>query len=331
MKIITKDFQSLAGINEFEFPVGITIIQGKSGSGKSTLFYAIQFCLENTSGVADCINWFAKEAEVRIINNGADITWIKTPSSSKYINNLTGKEYVKASKIDSRDLGDLGFYFDNKDNIMNIHGEWSVLFPFGQSDTDMFKMFEDIFNISCSFAIIEDIKKDEQDIKKQITETTKEIDVLKRDKLNISNILEQVDENITDKYINDLSNTQTKLDNIMQDLESYKQNIKITQRPVPIQFSRTTLLQLSERYNQLKEDYTSYLNCFKQKDIKVPIKYFNIQQNPIISDYNKYNLYLSNLQEYLQQIMDLNSQERLLREQLSKIKVCPTCGHKLGE
>ena len=50
MKVTTKDFQILQGTNTFEFPVGITVIQGKTGSGKTTLFYAIEDCLINPSG-----------------------------------------------------------------------------------------------------------------------------------------------------------------------------------------------------------------------------------------------------------------------------------------
>ena len=67
MKVKTKDFQRLKGENTFEFPVGITVIQGRSGSGKSTLFYAIEDCLSNPSGVADVINWDAKSCEVSIL------------------------------------------------------------------------------------------------------------------------------------------------------------------------------------------------------------------------------------------------------------------------
>ena len=68
MKVKTKDFQILKGEHEFEFPVGITVIQGKTGSGKTTLFYAIDDCLTNPSGVDDVINWDAKSASVTIEN-----------------------------------------------------------------------------------------------------------------------------------------------------------------------------------------------------------------------------------------------------------------------
>ena len=159
MKVITKDFQILNGEHEFEFPVGVTVIQGESASGKSSLFYAIQYCLTNPSGVDYVINWDAKQTQVTIENNGNSVTWVKTPTSSEYINNTTGEKFVKASKLDSRDIADLGFYFDHKDNVINIQGEWSVLFPFGLTDTEMFKQFEEIFNIACAYQIVDDIKK----------------------------------------------------------------------------------------------------------------------------------------------------------------------------
>ena len=209
MKVRTKDFQRLKGENEFEFPVGITVIQGRSGSGKSSVFYAIEDCLTNPSGVADVINWDAKQAEVEIENDGGYAKWIKTASSCEYVDK-DGKEYIKASKIDSRDIADLGFYFNPKGNIVNIHGEWSKLFPFEASDTEMFKLFEDIFNISSSFQIVESIKKDEQGFKAQINSINKELNDLTQQNNNLEYVLESLDKDV-DKYINNLSIYQNKL------------------------------------------------------------------------------------------------------------------------
>ena len=55
MKVTTKDFQILKGEHTFEFPVGITVIQGKTGSGKTTVFYAVEDCLTNPSGVDEVL------------------------------------------------------------------------------------------------------------------------------------------------------------------------------------------------------------------------------------------------------------------------------------
>ena len=215
MKVRTKDFQRLKGENEFEFPVGITVIQGRSGSGKSSVFYAIEDCLTNPSGVADVINWDAKQAEVEIENDGGYAKWIKTASSCEYVDK-DGKEYIKASKIDSRDIADLGFYFNPKGNIVNIHGEWSKLFPFEASDTEMFKLFEDIFNISSSFQIEERIKKDEQGFKAQINSINKELNDLTQQNNNLEYVLESLDKDV-DKYINNLSIYQNKLKELSED------------------------------------------------------------------------------------------------------------------
>lgn len=335
MKVTTKDFQILKGENTFEFPTGITIIQGESGNGKSTVFYAILYALTNTSGVASCINWDAKSASVRIQNNGADITWIKTPTSSEYVDNLTGQNYVKASKLDARDLGDLGFYFDNKDNIVNMHHEWSVLFPYGQSDADMFRLFEDIFNISCSFKVIDEFKKDEQEQKQRINQINSDINSLTQTKTNINDILEKVKEQDVDFYISKLKTEESTLNQLNSDLVKMNQASIYTNKKIPKEFNLESLYQYNLYKEQLQKDYNRYQNLQKLASMKLPeekeVVLPDTLVNPYFNDYTLLNTTLQNIKLYEQQLEMLDKQLEEENNKLAQIKVCPTCGHKLGE
>ena len=328
MKVRTKDFQRLKGENEFEFPVGITVIQGRSGSGKSSVFYAIEDCLTNPSGVADVINWDAKQAEVEIENDGGYAKWIKTASSCEYVDK-DGKEYIKASKIDSRDIADLGFYFNPKGNIVNIHGEWSKLFPFEASDTEMFKLFEDIFNISSSFQIVESIKKDEQGFKAQINSINKELNDLTQQNNNLEYVLESLDKDV-DKYINNLSIYQNKLKELSEDYSLYQNTLSNKTLNIPNEFDTGIIQSTLNKYNILINDYNTYANSLNMANISLPSEYtLELKENPYIADYNLYSQLLKDIQTYDTNLNDCNLRIQTLEEEKAKIKVCPTCGRPL--
>ena len=332
MKVITKDFQILKGENEFEFPVGITVIQGKSASGKSTLFYAVEDCLTNPAGVDDAIHWDCKQASVTIENNNNKITWIKTQSSSEYVNELTGQHYPKASKLDSQDLGDLGFYIDPSGDVVNVHSEWKKLFPFELKDTEMFRLFEDIFNISCSFSIIDDYKKEEQQLKTQINQITNEINVNTQNDTKITEILGKIDLNTIHNIIHTLNTKQQIVSQMVRDYDNLSTNYNYKQLTIPQPYDTTLLINKSTYCNSLKQDYNKYqVNYSLQNKCLPEIKTFNIQPNKYKEDYIMYNDLLKQINDYEQQLHNLKQNIIQLNDKKSQIKVCPTCGHQLEE
>lgn len=332
MKVKTKDFQILKGEHEFDFPVGITVIQGESASGKSSLFYAIKDCLTNPSGVDYSINWDAKQTEVTIENNGESVTWVKTPTSSQYINNKTGETFVKASKLDSRNIGDLGFYFDHKDNVVNIHDEWSVLFPFGLSDTEMFKQFEAIFNISCAYQIVDDIKKDEQVVKGELNNISTKINEYNQKQSQIKSILESVDKSEVDNIINLITQKQQTIEQMSVDFNNLSKYNTLRTLVVPQEFEMVSLVDKDNYYNSIKQDYDNYQVNHVLKDCVIPEEFkLDIKENPYTQHYEVYKNNLNLIAQYDSELVELYKQEKILQEQLDSIKVCPTCGRPLEE
>ena len=329
MKVKTKDFQILKGEHEFEFPVGITVIQGKTGSGKTTLFYAIDDCLTNPSGVDDVINWDAKSASVTIENKNNKITWTKTPTSSEYKNELTGQQFVKASKIDSTNLGDLGFYIKD-DDVINIQDEWKVLFPFGLKDTEMFRLFEDIFNISCSFTIIDDYKKDEKEIKSQINQTTSEINNLTKKRVSIEDILNKINLQDINSQLNSLNTKKQVVSALQEDFNNLSKNYTYKTVNVPEQYDTTLLVNTSSYYSQIQNDYNNYNINHSLMDLKLPDKKeFEFKENPYLQDYNIYSTLKQNIETYTAEVENLDNKIQEINDEISKIKVCPTCGRPL--
>lgn len=332
MKVTTKDFQALQGDNTFEFPVGITIVQGRTGSGKTSLFYAIEDCLSNPAGVDDVIHWDAKTAQVTVENNDSKITWIKTATSSEYVDESTGQHYPKASKIDSRNLGDLGFYFNKDNDVVNIHSEWKKLFPFELKDTEMFRLFEDIFNISSSFNIIDSYKKDEQELKSQINQINKNINETTQTNNCIEDILNKVDSTTIQEHIDKLTTTQNVISQMLEDYNNLSRFYPLTHTTIPAEFDTTSLINKSAYCDQLQHDYNKYQVNHKLLEIELPQEQqFNIEPNIYIKDYNEYNNLYQQIAQYNQQLQDLQNQETVLNEQLKQIKVCPTCGHSLED
>lgn len=332
MKVTLTDFQILKDTNTFEFPVGITAIVGQNASGKSSTFYAIKNALTNPNGVADCINHDSAKTSVTIENNNESVTWVKTQTSSAYRNNHTGEEFLKASKLDSRDIADLGFYFDNKDRVLNIHDEWSVLFPFGESDSEMFRLFEDIFNISCSFQVIDEMKKDEQSVKADIQMCQQEVDNLKHRQTILNNIKDAVKIEDIDNYIDTLNYFGVKTSELRKDCDTLLQNQQLSQILLPNVYDVSTFYDIIYRLDMLRTDYKMYQDIKSKCDIDIPNTRFEFNATPPTELRNNFSTYI-NLRNQLSDIEKELSELVLYREQLeqkiSKVSVCPTCGRPL--
>ena len=332
MKVITEDFQILRDNNEFEFNPGINIIVGCNGSGKSSLFYAVENCLSNPNGVDDCINHDSSSARVTIENNGQSITWIREKGSSSYINNLDGNTYVKASKLNSTNLADLGFYFDKKNRIMNIHNEWSTLFPFGESDTDMFRLFEDIFNISCSFEILDNIRKDEQELKSKI----KQLKIEKEQKTERLNTLNEISSKVN---LIDISNLISSLEDIISSKEALKQdyveyctNYPVCNIVLPKGFDYSVLYDCQYKLDIMKQELIDYKKSCVDRDITLSLesKQFEIKEPDDLKEVLKTYQELQNtIKQNMYAMRELNLQKADIEEELAKISVCPTCGRPL--
>ena len=333
MKVTTKDFQILKGEHTFEFPVGLTIIQGRNASGKSSLFQAIKYALINKAGVDNCINHQSKAAEVTIENNGSSVTWIKTKGTSEYIDNKTGQTYVKASKMDSRDIADLGFLFDMDDRIINLFGMHDVMFPYGYKATELYELFQEIFSVTCGSQIIDLFKDDEKNIKSQTADKLKAINDLKQQKLNITDILSKVDENIIQNHIDNIKKQEENLSKLQTDYGNYSRIYGYKQITIPEQFNSQNTEDKWFKLNQLLLDYQNYKNNWDLCNKALPDegKGFDLKENPYLEDYNKLCSLYKDIETYTNELEAWQLQYKRIQEKLKEIKVCPTCGRPLED
>lgn len=158
MKLHIENFQNINSA-DIEFVPGINCIVGESNNGKTAILRAVKAIITNPAGSGSYLKHGAKSAIVELSNNGDTLRWERTKSSVNYY--YKGQAFVKASKQSSDDFCDLGFVRSHDGDFMNLLDEWSVLFPFGYSSTELFKIFEDLFCITDSAKVLEGIKGDE--------------------------------------------------------------------------------------------------------------------------------------------------------------------------
>ena len=334
MKVRLQNFQPICNA-ELEFPVGITVIQGPNGQGKSTIFRAINAIVTNPSGCSYYIKHGTEECSVNLQTDNEDITWVRTPSSSTYINNKTGEKYLKSSKLDLFDVSNgMGFYLDPKGRVVNIHGTWSVLFPYGETDTDLFKLFEDMFDISCSTSVLSEIKNDEQQTKLELKAEEDHLYNVNNYLSAIETSLSQINIDEIDKIISDTSYLKSQLEILLSDFEIYKSNCvysNISMSEITIDFDDIT--KLSYDLNSAATDLNEYVNnnLYTNVDIpQIPETIIDIQPiDEIILDYNCYKNTLSDISNIDNSLYDVTKQLEDIQGKIDNIKVCPTCGKPL--
>lgn len=175
LKLSLENFQSISH-GELVFHTGTTVIIGQSNSGKSATFRALKVCLLNPSGSQRFIKKGTKSSSVALEYNGNQIIWKRTPTESSYI--INGENFLKTGRSNAfKIIEDTGFVIDTNDVLMNLEEELQLPFPFGMSNTDLFKLYENVFCISDSAVILKAAKGVEDETKFEIS--TLENDIIK--------------------------------------------------------------------------------------------------------------------------------------------------------
>src|SRR5574344_544160 len=172
---------------DFNFERGkMYLISGGNNSGKSAVFYTLSSSLLNTREATNYINNEAlkddPDAAMEVTlqdDKNNEYTYSRTKGSAAYwINGKEVRKLVRKNVFDVIDGQIDGLLYDPDDTqkIVNIQGEDNRLFPFDRSEGEQFKLFERIFNISSTTAIIRSANMDEDDVKCKIVENVKSID-----------------------------------------------------------------------------------------------------------------------------------------------------------
>lgn len=329
MKLKLKNFQAYDEL-ELEFINGINVISGSNSSGKSSIFRAILALLTNPNGSKNYIKHGKNSAEVTLKNNGNELTWQRLKSTVNYID-ANGQSFEKASKLDSRDIVDLGFYFNAKGDVVNIHTEWDVLFPFSESDTEIFKLFEDIFNISSLAIIIDKMKTDENAINKSIFDLENSISINTKKINAIQSLNELCNLDELKEYYKKINVLVNSFNVLLNDIKIAEKNNKLS--------NVTKLDNIEEKINYIQlnnllNDINLVKNINESNKIEI-IAYINANDiNALKQLQCDINLYSNNemrIGDLYNAIDNNKSIINICKDKLKEFKVCPLCKSTLGE
>lgn len=361
LKLSLENFQSISK-GELIFHPGTNVIIGQSNSGKSATFRALKACLINPVGSQRFIKKGTNQASVMLEYNGNQIIWKRTAKENSYI--INGETYLKTGRSNAfKLLEDTGFAIDPNDIIMNIEEELQLPFPFGMSDADLFKLYENVFCISDSAIILKAAKGVEDKTKLEIT--TLENDIIKNEN-KLKELLEFKATIDIDKLRNmkkSLEEKRDKIINLKDGLPIIKKALKIQKFSVQ-ESSFSNLIpeyheykNLKKTINQLKDLHSiskklqvisqpAEVSLSKYKELRelsstlkilVNIEYFYVPEESFKSKLQEYE----NLKNYLKEIemikrkikerkealVNLNEDIKNIENALKEFKVCPLC-HK---
>ena len=361
MKLKIKNFQLIAEA-ELEFPVGITAIIGPSNSGKTSTIRAIYSLLKNPPEAKSFIKHGKDKAEVEIETDRMKVKWTRTPKESIY--EIDGIVHQKVGRTDLFELvPDNDFYLDEDGSIINIQDEWSSLFPFDRTDSQVYKLFEDIFamNENDSTAVMKKIKEDESEAKRKIADMNNKLAINEERLSKINSFINSYSEEdlltMRDKLqfmlqeykgldndcnsivsclriISDISKIERKeFDfNIVNSYTELDKNVKVLEDCMSI-VNKEILhkefdFNIVNSYTELDKDANKLVDLNKSLSIDIP-------EDPkfdfnIVKQYQELDRDCENLISILKEVKDISDEEKEvkknlveLKEQLDSMDTCP--------
>ena len=358
MKLTIENFQSLKGVNELEFPTGVTMIIGDSNSGKTALQRALRGLITNyisTSKVKKYITHFEDHLKVdlQLGEDQPKFSWLKDEKNTNY-SVIDGDEVQEFEKCGNDtlesicDKADVEFPFVLRDKrLLNLHTEKdSFPFPFDLNDVELFKMFEELYNVSSSGIIFKYMKSLETKTNSQIKTTTENI---RQDKDKIEKIID-----LEDKYsISELDALKIRAEKVQagmlgidEDIASAAKNNKIAKK-IKEFLEHIEQFSIDEDTDKLVNKAITLLNDSKvlSKDIRQVIKNNEIEQinvykkefdtaqidayNALSSDYKEASKLINEIKSVNSEIEELEEEQKQIEAELAKIKICPLCKQPL--
>ena len=307
LKLSLQNFQSISE-GELTFQTGLNFIIGQSNSGKSATFRAIKACLLNPAGSQRFIKKDTNGTTVELKYNGNDICWSKTGKANSYT--INGEEYRNTGKSDAFKIlnDETGFVKAEKGCVlMNIEEELQLPFPFGIPDSELFKLFENVFCVSDSAVILKSAKEHEDKVKDDIGLLELEETKIQNKISCLNTFKEEVNIGTLKNCKSNLERKERKLDNLKDGLDTIKLACKVTKNNLEVEEKDFT--NLSIHYSNILECKEVFKSLTKLHNLSKSLK--NVQ-----IDLSSNSEQLSSLQN----LKELNKTTQILKK-LHKIKV----------
>lgn len=345
MKLKFKNFQALKS-EEMTITPGLTLLNGPTNSGKTAVFRALLSLLTNPAEATGFINGSALQekdnSELSVTIEDEDIPKIefhRNKSSAWYM--IGGKKYSKLQRSNIFDIYPelhKKFIYEPMDprKVLNFQTEEHLAFPFDRSDAEMFKLFERIFNITDTRAIIDTIRKEKDETKCKIELTTVEKQnsqqKLEEYKKDFNEINKELISAYTDQYKFSASKINI-LANKIQTIQNYFPYLKETQFLPEFQNLNSDeafnhLLVLQQKVDECRTK-NAYVENYTDLELSSMEEDQALKLQELASKLAKVQKCNSELEKtlQLQKIEEQNLEE--MEKRLAEFKICPLCGHEL--
>lgn len=346
MKVKLKNFQAFRSA-EFEFDPGFTLITGPTDNGKTVVFRALTTLLTNSVDAPAYINGDAlkekEDAELVVTISDTDIPKIefhRNKAKAWYV--INGKKYSKLARSNIFDIyPDLHKKFIYCENdprkLLNFQTEKQLAFPFDRSDSEMFKLFERIFNISDTRAIMDTIKKEEDEINFKLNQNQIDKNTLTQEYEILSTLVNGINRDMIHHYADKYHGT-VMANNAcyyhLTTIASYSPFlVAVKDLPVLATVDDTLYDQVCDLARKLGECATKqkYVNNFTE--VALSKLDDNLEEDLIqLKDKIAQITYLENaiaIQEKF--LTEEEKKYAQYTQELNEFDVCPLCGHSLKE
>lgn len=351
MKLTIENFQSLEGVNNLEFRPGVTIVVGASNSGKTAIFRALRGLILNyisSSKASEYVTHYKDYTKVGLqLDDKNTFNWIKDEKSTTYEiidedDNL--QTFEKAGNDDLESICDkagIEFPFVIRDKkLINTHTEKDGMpFPFDLNNVELFKVFEELYNVSSSGIIFKFMKSLE-------TKTNSEIKSTKEDIEETKNKIDKIID-LEDKYnVEKLEELKLRAEKVQAGMLGLDEDIKTAARnnktsKLIKEFLDTTpylenadaklqnAIDLHKESKELFKDIKQVISNEEIEQIKVYKKQFDTalieSYNALLIDYNLANKLNSELKSVKEEVEELLKEQEEIKEQLAQVDICPLC------
>lgn len=345
MKIKIRNFQSLRS-EELDLTPGLILLNGPTNSGKTAVFRALLSFLTNPAGAERYINGSAlqekESAELSVTMIDSDIPKIefhRNKSSAWYM--IDGKKYSKLKRSNLFDLYpelNKKFIYEPSDprKVLNFQTEEQLAFPFDRSDAEMFKLFERIFNITDTRAVIDTLKKEKD-------ETRFRIDLIFTEKEETKNKLDAYKSNLGLFDKNMLLSYKNNCINSWSRVESLKNKIHTIQSYAPYLKSIKDLPEFlkidgDESFNRILVLRNLILECQNKAEYLKNYEEIKLTETSeeVIERVQNLKDKIETLCSLQKNLEEQKTKEEIegkiikdLEEKLGSFKICPLCGHEL--
>ena len=321
VRVILKDFQQTkyADINLSE---GLTIIKGTNLQGKSTLRRAFEAVIfNNPRRVKNYIRVGAKQCSVEIYVEGfLPIIWTKTTKETTY--KIGNKLHTQAGRLCLDDVyPDHPFTIFDNSLLFNIISQGDKPIPFGQSSSQVFGIFEELYGILST-------KEDTKKFNTKLSEYNTQLQSNHQQIIQLQNKLKVIKYLKRDIDISKLQGIKQRLQNIdttlkqiskIKELSTILSSFELTSVPLDL-ITFEKYIHILQQIKQAKELKT-ILESKPQVELPISLDIFIEYQN--LTEAIRLHTALQNV----------SVQRTNLIQEIDEIKkslpVCPTCNRPL--